>query len=108
MRRFDDLQADLGIGRAVLADRLRRLTEAGILHKVQYHERPARYEYKLTEIGVELSPMLVALLRWGDRWFGDGDPTAVLVHAPCGTEFDQSFWCRTCHTTFGPTAIRSV
>lgn len=108
VRRFDDLQADLGIGRAVLADRLRRLTDAGILHKVPYHERPVRYEYKLTEIGVELSPMLVALLRWGDRWFGDGDPTAVLVHAPCGTEFDQAFWCRTCQTTFGPTAIRSA
>ncbi len=108
VRRFDDLQADLGVGRAVLADLLRRLVGAGILHKAPYGERPVRYEYRLTEQGMELSPVLVALLRWGDRWFGDGDPTAVLVHAPCGTEFDQAFWCRACRTTFGPAAIRSA
>lgn len=108
VRRFDDLQADLGVGRAVLADRLRRLTDAGILHKVPYRERPVRHEYRLTEVGIELSPMLVALLRWGDRWFGQGDPTAVLVHAPCGAEFEQAFWCNTCKTTFGPHAIRSA
>lgn len=108
VRRFDELQADLGVGRAVLADRLRRLTAAGILTKAPYGERPVRYEYRLTEMGLELSPMLVALLRWGDRWLGDGEPTAVLVHGPCGTEFEQAFWCNTCKTTFGPGAIRSA
>ena len=108
VRRFDDLQADLGVGRAVLANRLRRLVDAGVLHKAPYGERPVRYEYRLTEMGIELSPVLVALLRWGDRWFGDGDPTAVLVHAPCGTEFEQAFWCQACKTTFGPSAIRSA
>lgn len=108
VRRFDELQADLGVGRAVLADRLRRLTAAGILTKAPYGERPVRYEYRLTEMGFELSPMLVALLRWGDRWLGDGEPTAVLVHGPCGTEFEQAFWCNTCKTTFGPAAIRSA
>ena len=59
-------------------------------------------------MGLELSPMLVALLRWGDRWIGDGEATATLVHAPCGTELHQAFWCPTCHCTFGPTAIRSA
>ena len=108
VRRFDELQADLAVGRAVLADRLRRLTDAGVLTKAPYGERPVRYEYRLTEMGTELSPMLVALLRWGDRWLGDGEPSAVLVHAPCGTEFEQAFWCNACKTTFGPTAIRSA
>ena len=108
VRRFDDLCSDLGVGRAVLADRLKRLVDAGVLAKVPYHERPVRYEYRLTQMGIELSPMLVALLRWGDRWMGGGEPTAVLVHAPCDTELEQAFWCRTCRCTFGPAAIRSA
>lgn len=108
VRRFEELHADLGVSRAVLSERLRRLTAAGVLAKVQYQERPVRYEYRLTKMGLELSPVLVALLHWGDRWFGQGDRTAVLVHAPCGTEFEQAFWCPTCQTTFGPAAIRSV
>ena len=108
VRRFDDLCADLGVARAVLAGRLKRLVESGVLTKVPYQERPVRYEYRLTPMGVELSPMLVALLRWGDRWLGDGEATAVLVHAPCGTDLQQAFWCATCKRTFGPGAIRSA
>jgi hypothetical protein len=79
-----------------------------VLTKVPYQERPVRHEYRLTPMGVELSPMLVALLRWGDRWFGEGEATATLVHAPCGTELHQAFWCPTCKRTFGPTAIRAA
>ena len=108
VRRFDELCADLGMSRAVLTERLKRLVAAGVLTKVPYQEHPPRYEYRLTPMGVELSPMLVALLRWGDRWFGDGAPTATLVHAPCGTELHQAFWCPTCKRTFGPAAIRSA
>jgi hypothetical protein len=52
--------------------------------------------------------MLVALMRWGDRWLGDGATTATLVHGPCGTELHQAFWCPTCRCTFGPAAIRSA
>jgi len=108
VRRFDDLCEDLGMSRAVLTGRLRTLVDAGVLMKVPYQERPVRHEYRLTQMGLELSPMLVALLRWGDRWLGEGEATAVLVHAPCGTELHQAFWCPTCRCTFGPTAIRSA
>lgn len=107
VRRFDSLCADLGMSRAVLSERLKRLVDAGVLTRVQYQERPDRYEYRLTPMGTELSPMLVALLRWGDRWFGDGHQTARLVHKPCGSEFHQAFWCPTCRCTFGPDAIGS-
>ena len=107
IRRFDELCDDLGIARPVLADRLRRLVDCGILTKVLYQEHPKRYDYRLTEAGVGLSPALVALLRWGDEWFGDGTPTAELVHAPCGSAFEQAFWCAECATTFDPSAIRS-
>jgi DNA-binding HxlR family transcriptional regulator len=108
VRRFDDLCADLGMSRAVLTVRLRKLVDAGVLTKVPYQERPLRHEYRLTQMGLELSPMLVALLRWGDRWLGGGEATAVLVHAPCGTELHQAFWCPTCKRTFGPAAIRAA
>ena len=63
-------------------------------------KRPPRYEYRLTPAGVALSPALVALIRWGEHHLADGQADIVLVHAPCGTEFEQAFWCRTCATTF--------
>jgi DNA-binding HxlR family transcriptional regulator len=107
VRRFDELCDDLGMSRAVLTERLKRLVDAGVLTRVPYHERPVRYEYRLTRMGVELSPMLVALLRWGDQWFGGGQATVTLVHGPCGTELHQAFWCPKCRCTFGPTAIRA-
>jgi DNA-binding HxlR family transcriptional regulator len=108
VRRFDELCDDLGIARPVLSVRLTRLVEAGILEKVPYQSNPPRFDYRLTPMGVELSPALIALMRWGDRWFGEqGAPSAHLVHAPCGRDFAQAFWCATCRTTFGPEAIRA-
>jgi DNA-binding HxlR family transcriptional regulator len=106
-RRFDEFRLDLGIARPVLSDRLRKLVDAGVLEKVLYRDHPPRYEYRLTPMGVELSPALVALMRWGDRWLAEDQPPVVLYHAACGTELEQAFWCRTCATTFGPLAIRS-
>ncbi len=107
IHRFDDLQADLGISRPILAERLKRLTDAGIVQRDPYQQRPVRYEYRLTARGVELSPALVALVRWGNRYFGDAGHNTVLVHAPCDTEFEQGFWCASCQTTFGPPAIKA-
>jgi DNA-binding HxlR family transcriptional regulator len=109
IRRFDDFCTDLGIARPILTARLRKLVQAGLMTKELYQEHPPRYEYKLTPAGVDLSPALVALVRWGEHHLADGRPAAtVLVHAPCGTELEQAFWCVTCATTFGPAAIRGV
>ena len=107
VRRFDDFCADLGIARPILTARLRRLVEGGIMTKEQYQAHPPRYEYRLTASGTALSPALVALMRWGDEHLG-GDDDIRLVHAPCNTELEQGFWCRTCATTFGPNAVRGV
>ena len=108
VRRFDDYQADLGIARPILTARLKRLVDGGVMEKVPYQEHPPRYEYRLTAAGVALSPALVALIRWGEHHLADGEADIVLVHGPCGTELQQAFWCRTCATTFQPTAIRAV
>ena len=106
LRRFDEFIDDLGIARPVLADRLKRLVEHGVLAKVPYQEHPVRHEYRLTEAGLALSPVLVALVRWSERHVPHVRPSTKLVHAPCGTELEQAFWCRTCVTTFGPAAVK--
>ena len=107
IRRFDDFADDLGIARPILTKRLRRLVDGGVMAKEQYQVHPPRYEYRLTPAGVALSPALVALIRWGEHHLTEGDAAIVLVHAPCGTELEQGFWCRHCATTFGPAAIRA-
>ncbi|HTO01974.1 MAG TPA: helix-turn-helix domain-containing protein [Microthrixaceae bacterium] len=106
IRRFDEIRRDLDIPRAVLSERLRRLVDDGILVKRPYQERPARYEYRLTPMGRELSPILVSLMQWGDRWLSEGQPPHTrLVHEPCRTEIDLGFYCWECGSTFGPTEI---
>ena len=68
VRRFDDFQRDLGVARNVLSDRLHRLTEEGLLERHRYQERPERFEYRLTEKGLDLWPVMIALMQWGDRY----------------------------------------
>ncbi|GAA2784122.1 winged helix-turn-helix transcriptional regulator [Kitasatospora sp. CM 4170] len=71
--RFDELQQELSISRKVLTERLGHLTEAGVLERVPYQSGPVRYEYRLTDSGRALLPVLVAMQDWADRWLlGDG------------------------------------
>ncbi len=105
IRRFEEIRRDLGIPRAVLSDRLNRLVDAQILQRRRYMDHPARFEYRLTDMGRELSPVLVGLMKWGDRWLSDGAPPTVLVHEPCGNEVDLDFHCEHCGSDFGPTEI---
>lgn len=105
IRRFEEIRRDLEIPRAVLSDRLGSLVKSGVLERRQYMEHPPRHEYRLTDMGRELSPVLVGLMQWGDRWLGDGLPPTVLVHEPCGTEVDLGFRCEVCCRDFGPTEI---
>lgn len=92
--RFDDLADALSISRKVLAGRLRRLVERGLLERRQYREAPARYEYKLTGMGRALLPVLVGLQDWGDQWvLGDGGLTA--------TSHSDAFDARRLHALVG-------
>jgi DNA-binding HxlR family transcriptional regulator len=72
LRRFDEFQESLGIARNVLASRLARLVEEGILERVRYSERPERFEYRLTPKGRDLHVALAALRQWGDAYLGSG------------------------------------
>jgi len=78
-RRFDDFVEHLGIGRNILTERLKRLTEEGILTKVAYQDRPARYEYRLTDKGRDLFGVLAMLHRWGNDWLVTDDGPPVLM-----------------------------
>ena len=79
-RRFDDFVERLGIGRNILTERLRRLTDEAILDKVAYQDRPARYEYRLTDKGRALFGVIAALHRWGNDWLAteDGAPVEMV------------------------------
>ena len=68
LTRFIDFEQSLGIARNVLTDRLNRLVEEGIFERVLYQERPARYEYRLTQKGSDLATALTALRQWGDQY----------------------------------------
>lgn len=83
-RRFEQFTESLGIPRNVLTDRLNRLVEEGIMVKVEYQERPVRYEYRLTEKGIDLYPVIVTMFEWGNRWLdwdADGPPVQLVDRA---------------------------
>jgi len=96
-RRFDDLQASLGLARSVLTARLRKLTDQGILERRAYSEHPPRYEYYPTAKGRALFPLIAALLAWGDEWAPTpGGPPVVLVHDTCGNITQPMLTCPHC------------
>ena len=101
-RRFDDYQRSLGCARNVLADRLTRLVEAGILHKEPYQEHPPRHEYRLTRKGVELWPAMMTLKAWGDRHLAPEGPPVLVLHRDCGGEIDDRLHCSDCGTELEP------
>jgi DNA-binding HxlR family transcriptional regulator len=96
IRRFDDFQRDLGIARNVLRDRLERLVEEGVLERRPYQERPLRHEYRLTEKGIDLWPVLVSLVHYGDRWYAPDGPPRLIVHRGCGGTGDDRRTCTRC------------
>jgi DNA-binding HxlR family transcriptional regulator len=97
-RRFDDFQDSLGLGRSVLAARLNKLTQHGVLERRAYCRHPPRHEYRLTDKGRALFPVIVALTRWGDQWVPTpAGPPVVFVHDTCGNLTDPVLTCPHCH-----------
>jgi DNA-binding HxlR family transcriptional regulator len=106
VRRFDDFQRSLGIGRNILTQRLTRLVDEGLLERRQYHDRPVRHEYVLTDKGRDFFPVIAALVRWGDRWLaGEEGPPVVLQHRPCGHDLKAEVVCSQCGE---PVRLREV
>jgi DNA-binding HxlR family transcriptional regulator len=100
VRRFDDMQRRTGIPRQVLSNRLVRLVGEGLLRKVPYQEsgQRSRDEYRLTSKGLDLYPVLVALMQWGDRYeVGPDGPPVLLRHRDCGEPVQLRLSCRAGH-----------
>ena len=95
--RFDDIARDLGVSRKLLAARLERLVEEGILERRRYSEHPPRHDYLPTEKGADLHGVLLAIMAWGDRWTaGKAGPPALLRHEACGHDAQPEVACSHC------------
>ncbi|MFI5487150.1 winged helix-turn-helix transcriptional regulator [Micromonospora echinaurantiaca] len=108
VRRFDDMRIRTGIPRQVLTNRLATLVEEGVLRRQPYREPGSRerHEYRLTEKGLDLWPVLVAVLGWGDRYLADPDGSPLSVgHRDCGGEVRVELRCDRGHPV---TAARDV
>ena len=96
IRRFDDFQESLGIARNILTKRLAKLVDTGIMRKEQYQEHPPRHEYRLTEKGRDLVPLLTSLLAWGDKWETPDEPPVRLIHTDCDNVMHAVAVCSEC------------
>jgi DNA-binding HxlR family transcriptional regulator len=96
-QRFDQIQAELGVATNVLSERLSTLLDEGIVDRRRYSEHPERYEYRLTEKGRDLQPIMLELMKWGARHkpLARG-PMRVMVHTECGHEVEPVQICSHC------------
>jgi DNA-binding HxlR family transcriptional regulator len=106
IRRFEDFERRLGISRSIVAERLKRLVEAGVLRREAYQDRPLRHEYRLTDKGLSLHPVIMAIVHWGDEHYaGEAGPPLLHRHKVCGCDFAPVMTCSECA---GPLAARDV
>jgi DNA-binding HxlR family transcriptional regulator len=95
VRRFDQIVRNTGASRDILAARLRRLVEAGVLERRQYEQHPPRFEYVPTESALALRPVLHALMEWGDQYVTTTPPPTVWQHS-CGEDLHLRAVCAAC------------
>ncbi len=97
VRRFEEFQERLKVSRTTLTSRLKRLEEHGILVQCQYEQRPPRFEYRLTQKGKDLFPVVSTLLAWGDKYYWeDATPPIIRTHKHCGHDFQAYTACSEC------------
>jgi DNA-binding HxlR family transcriptional regulator len=109
VRRFEDLQRSLGVARNILTCRLNLLVDEGVLERVAYQERPERFEYRLTEKGLGLWPVMIGLLRWGDEHYPEAaGPPRIVEHRNCGGQVGDHLTCTRCGAELGPRDVRAL
>tara|TARA_Y100001972_G_C7565853_1_gene284107 strand:- start:237 stop:779 length:543 start_codon:yes stop_codon:yes gene_type:complete len=97
VRRFDEFQERLNISRTTLAKRLKLLEEHGVLEQRAYQNNPPRYEYRLTEKGKDLYPVIATVVTWGDKYYSDaGGPPILRRHMTCGHDGHPVLHCSEC------------
>ena len=106
--RFDDLQKRLGISRNILDQRLNRLVETGVLAKIPYCEHPPRFDYRLTDKGRDLWPVLTAMRQWGDKYAAPEGPPMLVTHKSCGQVSEAIMMCSACGEPIGARDVRAA
>lgn len=105
VRRFTELQRNLGIARNILSSRLQALVAAEILERRLYRAEPERYEYVLTEKGRDLYPAIVAIMRWGDKHLCEGGGAPLVLRHTCGEDAAPALTCTHCGDPIDPREI---
>jgi len=105
--RFDQFQQRLGISRNVLNQRLAHLVGAGVLTKVPYSEHPPRHDYRLTEKGRDLWPVVTTMRQWGDKYAAPDGPPLEVSHKSCGEVSEAVLCCSACGEQMGPRDVRA-
>jgi len=96
-RRFEEIRRNTGVASNILSDRLETLVEHGVLKRRRYSEKPEAHEYRATEKGRKLQPVLTMLMQWGDRHMApEAGPPRVLVHTTCGHDSSPHLVCDHC------------
>lgn len=107
VRRFDHFQSRLEIGRPILTDRLQKLVANFVLTKMAYQQNPTRYEYRLTQKGLDLYPVMLAIVHWGDVHLAGKKGRPILhEHLTCGHVFDPVTACSACGEALQPRDVR--
>ena len=106
--RFDDFVNRAALSEQIVAARLRALVHEGLLERVPYQEpgRRTRYEYHLTQAGVEFFPVIAAMIGWSSKWRG---PTRVnLEHRDCGAQVRVTLECDRGHDDLTAAEIEAI
>src|ERR1700687_6015377 len=105
-RRFEAFQSALGITRHLLAERLKKMVRLGVLRRVPYQESPKRCEYILTQKGLDLYPIMMSIVHWGDVHMVDERGRPLLYeHKLCGKMFDPVMTCSECGQPLSPKEV---
>ncbi len=108
VRRFEAFQTRLGISRTIIAERLKLLVDEGVLAKVAYQDRPLRHEYRLTQKGLDLYPVVMAIVHWGDKHYARQAGAPLLHrHKACGCDFAPVMTCSECHAPVGAREVET-
>ena len=97
LNKYDEILGDTQMATNILTDRLKSLCEEGFLKKEQYQSNPRRFSYKLTDKGLDVYPVMMLIMEWGDKWYPDPKgPPLLLTHRPCNHPLQIDMACSAC------------
>ena len=108
MTRFEEFQKSLKIAPNMLTRRLNALVEAGFLARRRYSERPPRHDYRLTDKGRDLWPVLTTMRQWGDKHAAPDGPPLELIHGACGERSQAVLTCSACGERVGARDVKAI